>query len=263
MALHPLPFILASTRHGTLILNHLDRHAHANGQTYGVGHEILRDGALTPNEIEHSKLLLNWRREKAGDGVVAIDCGANIGVMTVEWARHMTGWGEVLAIEAQERLYYALAGNICISNCFNARCFLAAVGNVDGQIPVPQPDYRQAGSFGSLELKKREANEFIGQPIDYGKEATRSVRSLRLDSASLARVDLLKIDVEGMEDEVLEGATETIKRFRPYLLIEHLKVGREPIERRLKPLGYKVVQDHLNLLAMPEDDANWKRVRLS
>ena len=60
------------------------------------------------------------RRRFHGDGVVAIDCGANIGVHTVEWAIAMTGWGSVVAIEAQERIYYALAGNIAINNCFNA-----------------------------------------------------------------------------------------------------------------------------------------------
>src|SRR5471030_1933578 len=196
MTERPLPFILASTQHGTLILNHLDYYKD-NERAYGVGYEILRDGALTPDEIDHAKTLLNWRRETHGDGVVAIDCGANIGVMTVEWARHMTGWGEVLAIEAQERIYYALAGNICINNCFNARAFHSAIGNVDGEIRVPQPDYRKAGSFGSLELKRRAGTEDIGQPISYEPQAIRRVQAFRLDSLALAQVDVLKIDVEG------------------------------------------------------------------
>src|SRR5260370_16749261 len=39
---------------------------------------------------------------------------------TIEWAKRMTGWGSVLAIEAQERIYYALAGNIALNNCFNS-----------------------------------------------------------------------------------------------------------------------------------------------
>ena len=37
-----------------------------------------------------------------GDGVMAIDCGANVGVHTLEWSRLMYGWGEVIAFEAQE-----------------------------------------------------------------------------------------------------------------------------------------------------------------
>ena len=49
-----------------------------------------------------------------GDGVVAVDGGANIGVHTIEWATAMTGWGSVIAIEPQERIYYALAGTLWI-----------------------------------------------------------------------------------------------------------------------------------------------------
>ena len=70
---------------------------------------------------------LHRRRQYFGDGVVLVDCGANIGVHTVECAVEMTGWGSVLAIAAQERLYYALAGNIALNNCFNARALDAPV----------------------------------------------------------------------------------------------------------------------------------------
>lgn len=100
-------------------------------------------------------LVLDLRRQCYGDGVVAIDCGANCGVHTVEWAKHMTGWGVVVAIEAQERLYYALAGNIAVNNCFNARAIHAAASNTCGTMKMPVPNYLNPGSFGSLELKKR------------------------------------------------------------------------------------------------------------
>jgi FkbM family methyltransferase len=98
---------------------------------------------------------------------MAIDCGANIGVHTVEWARFMHGWGEVLAFEAQERIYYALAGNISINNCFNVRAFWAAVGHQNGSIQVPKPDYLIPASYGSLELIPSEHNEFIRLPAQH------------------------------------------------------------------------------------------------
>jgi len=44
----------------------------------------------------------------------------------------MTGWDHVLSFEAQERLYYAVAGNIARNNCFNVKAIHAAVGNTDG-----------------------------------------------------------------------------------------------------------------------------------
>jgi FkbM family methyltransferase len=260
--MRPQPFVLAATDHGPMILNHLDYQV-TGERTFGVGYELLRDSSFCMYEAGIATALLDWRRERFGDGVVAIDCGANIGVMTVEWARHMTGWGEVLAIEAQERIYYALAGNICINNCFNARALHAAVGNTDGEIRIPQPDYRRPGSFGSLELKQRENAEFIGQEISYDPQAMRRVIAFRLDSIPLSRVDLIKIDVEGMEEEVLAGAEETIGRAKPYLMVEHYKLGADVLKASLVRLGYRVWEDGMNLVCLPEDDPNSARISMA
>ena len=116
-----LAFVLAATDHGPMILNRFDYHALDANRFYGVGIELLQGGAFSPAEINLSLGLLDLRRRYFGDGVVAIDCGANIGVHAVEWAKHTTGWGSVTAFEAQERVLYALAGNIALNNCFNAR----------------------------------------------------------------------------------------------------------------------------------------------
>jgi hypothetical protein len=58
----------------------------------------------------------------------------------------------------------------------------------------------------------------------------RRVITFRLDSVELARVDLIKIDVEGMEEEVLAGAEQTIRRTKPYLIVEHYKLGADPLK---------------------------------
>src|SRR6201994_2446504 len=162
-----LAFVLASSKHGTMIVNRLDYRMVNAEQGFGVGLQILETAAFDPDEVKMAIDLLNLRRRHHGDGVVAIDCGANIGVHTVEWANAMTGWGSVLAIEAQERVYYALAGNIAINNCFNAIALHAAVSSESGTMQIPSPNYLVPSSFGSLELRQRDGNEFIGQTIDY------------------------------------------------------------------------------------------------
>src|SRR5262249_6937922 len=156
------------------------------------------------------------------DPVVAIDCGANIGVYTVEWARLMRGWGSVLAFEPQEKIYYALAGNVALNNCFNVTARLAAVGATCGKLAVPHVGYCIPSSFGSLELVEADANEYIGQNVDYSRPALH-VDLLTIDSLQLPRIDLLKIDVEGMELQVLEGARESIHRSHPQIVIEVIK----------------------------------------
>jgi FkbM family methyltransferase len=228
---------------------------------FGVGYQILETGALDPAEVDMVLQLLDLRRRFYGDGVLAIDCGANIGVHTVEWAVAMTGWGSVIAIEAQERIYYALAGNIAINNCFNAVAVHAAVSSEAGVMKVPLPDYRKPSSFGSLEMRQREGNEFIGQQIDYSEANTVAIRKITLDALQRPRVDLIKIDIEGMEMEALEGAQATIEKCHPILLVESIKSGGDRLRPWLEQRGYQVVDVGVNLLAIHKGDETLSQVK--
>ena len=252
-------FVLAATEHGTMILNRFDYHRTGNG-AYGVGHQLLTNAVYEPFETAYAVRLLAARRTHFGDGVVAIDCGANIGVHTLEWARSMTGWGSVVAIEAQERIFYALAGNIALNNCCNARAILAAVAAMDGTMRVPVPDYLAPGSFGSLELKQADTNEFIGQTIDYRDENLTEIRTIALDTFNLPRLDLIKIDVEGMELEVLEGARQTIGRCLPIILVERLKTSQDALVAALSAYGYRLFHQGLNMLAIHPTDPSFAQV---
>jgi FkbM family methyltransferase len=249
-----LAFVLAATDHGPMILNRFDYHAPNANTVYGVGIELLQQGAFSPGEIALSLGLLDLRRRYFGDGVVAIDCGANIGVHTVEWAKHMTGWGSVTAFEAQERVFYALAGNIALNNCFNARAINAAVAARDGTMKIPSPDYLRPGSFGSLELKQRETTEFIGQPVDYSPANLVEVPATSIDSLTVSRIDMIKIDVEGMELEVLEGATRSIERHQPVLMIEWVKSNKTKLASWLTDRSFVLFETGMNFLAIHKSD---------
>jgi FkbM family methyltransferase len=257
----PIAFVLAASDFGPLIVNRFDRHINKDGSGFGVGFEILGTSTYASQEVALVTGLLGVRRQHFGDGVVAIDCGANIGVHTIEWAKTMTGWGSVLAIEAQERIFYALAGNISINNCFNARAIHAAVGAESGMIKIPNPDYLRPASFGSLELKRQDTNEFIGQQIDYSDESTTPVRIMTLDSLEVNRVDLLKIDVEGMEIETLAGAENLIKLFSPIIIVEWIKSPKEDLKNIFTRFNYAHFEVGINLLAIHNSDPSLGHVR--
>jgi FkbM family methyltransferase len=254
-----LAFVLASSNHGTMIVNRFDYRMLDSQRGYGVGFQILETASFDPAEVKLVVDLLALRRTHYGDGVVALDCGANIGVHTIEWATAMTGWGSVLAIEAQERIYYALAGNIAINNCFNAIAVHGAVSSESGTLKIPNPNYVVPSSFGSLELRQRRGNEFIGQPIDC--ENTVNVRKLALDEFNLPRVDLIKIDVEGMEMEALEGASCTIARCHPIMLIEKIKADAAQLRQWLGAHGYEVIDAGINMLAIHASDKTLAEIR--
>ena len=242
-----------------MIVNHNDYYRDGKGNTWGVGYQILNTGSFDQQEVDFIVALLERRRKNFGAGVVALDCGANIGVHTVEWARAMYGWGEVLAFEAQEKIFYALAGNVVINNCLNVSARHCAVGERCGEIEIPEPDYLVPASFGSLELKKTGKNEFIGQQIDYQK--TRRVPLVSIDSLRLPRLDLIKIDVEGMEEDVLKGATESIATHSPIMMIEILKTDETAVERILLAVGYKCYVLGYMLLAVHVNDPLTRNIR--
>jgi FkbM family methyltransferase len=256
----PIAFIIASTNHGSMLVNRYDYRLIGEGG-YGVGYQLLNTSSFDQDEVDIAKQLLKSRKINFGNGVVAIDCGANIGVHSIEWAKLMFGWGEVHAIEAQERIYYALVGNIAINNCFNARGIWAAVGDKVGTIGVPIPNYFSPSSFGSLELKKKHSTEFIGQEINYDK--TQETKLISIDSMNLDRLDFIKIDIEGMEFEALTGAVESIAKFRPQLLIEKIKSNELEINQFLAAKGYKIFPLGINILAIHESDPASNQVKVN
>lgn len=249
-----LAFIIAATDHGTMIVNRFDRHHTQENQVYGVGFQLLDSASYDRDQVDVLLKLLELRRRHYGDGVVMLDCGANVGVQTIECAKHCNGWGEVLAFEAQERIYYALAGNIAINNCFNARAIHAAVASESGTMKIPAPNYLAPASFGSLELRKRDNTEFIGQPVDYSESKLTDVRAVDLDSFDFGRLDVMKIDVEGMELDVLAGAAKCVGALHPILVVEAIKTDRAKLHGWLEERGYMVLVGPMNFLAIHQDD---------
>lgn len=257
----PLPFILISSNHGTMIINRNDYCIvdQDRGIGFGVGYQLLNTSSCEQQEVDFALALLNKRRVHFGNGVQAIDCGANIGTHSIEWGRLMYGWGKVISFEAQERIYYALAGNVTINNCLNVTAKYCAVGSHCSSIDIPEPNYLIPSSYGSFELKKRDNNEFIGQEIDY--EKTKSVPLVSIDSLDLKRLDFIKIDVEGMEEDVLKGAENSIKKHHPIMMIEIIKSDKAKIEKTLQDYGYLLYPMGINILAIHTSDPTSKEVK--
>jgi FkbM family methyltransferase len=249
-----LAFVLAASEHGTMIVSRLDYRMSSPSLGVGVGYQVLEFGAFDADEVTMALTLLELRRNYFGDGVVAIDCGANVGVHTIEWAKRMTGWGQVLAIEAQERIYYALAGNIAINNCFNAVALNLAISNKPGVLMVPQPNYLVPASYGSLELRQSAKTEYIGQPVDYSEGKLASLQAISIDALNLPRIDFIKLDIEGMEMEALDGAEESVARHRPVILVEAIKSDAAKISAWLTSRGYAIARAGINMLAVHKSD---------
>lgn len=170
----------------------------------------------------------------------------------MNWARRLYPDGQVLAVEAQERVFYALAGNLLLNNVHNARAIWAAVGEAPGELTVPVPDYLRAGSFGSFSLQAGKSFD-VGAAFDQSA-ASLTVRVVRIDDLGLSRVDFVKMDVEGMEIEALRGARATIEAWKPIFLVEHIKSDRRELAGFFDERGYRVFTQPMNLLCVHRDD---------
>src|SRR5207253_506901 len=105
----------------------------------------------------------------------------------------------------------------------DARC--AAVGEAVGALLVPVLDFAQEFNFGGVSLGMHHS----GEPVPL----------VTLDSLNLPRCDLIKIDVEGMETAVVEGAAQTLARFQPVLYVENdRKEKSDELIRAIDRLGY-------------------------
>ena len=125
------------------------------------------------------------------------------------------------------------------------------------------PNYLAPASFGSLELRQSDANEFIGQAIDYSEQGLATIRMMTINSLNLSRLDLIKIDVERMELEVLQGAKVTIERFRPIIIVEQLKASKQEIAAVLASYGYEWFALGLNFLAVHPSDPTRQAINVA
>lgn len=229
--------ILAASHHGPMLVPPYD--------TY-LSQAVIRLGAYCPAEFA------TWRPYLAEDAHI-VDAGANIGAHTLAFARAAPA-GKVIAVEPQRQIAYMLAGTVALNDLRHVEVRNVALGAEAGEVFIPPLDYGRAQNFGSLEVDKFSA--------DQGEAVKRET----LDSWNLARLDFLKIDVEGMEAAVLAGALDTITRCRPVMSIEADREAQVPQlllwlrlhgyhawwhRPLLGPLWPNVVS--MNLFALPKD----------
>jgi len=145
-------------------------------------------------------------------GALVVEVGANIGAHTVVLAGLAGNDGEVHAFEPQRIVFQALCANLALNNCTNVFAHQVAVGEHAGAILVSSPDPTVRSNFGGLSLP--------------GTTFGENVPLITLDSLDLPACQLLKVDVEGMEVEVLKGAAQLINTYRPIMYLENDRIDR-------------------------------------
>jgi FkbM family methyltransferase len=167
---------------------------------------------------------------------VVVDAGANLGTFTVPFAKAVGPYGKVISFEPQPVIFDCLQNTVALNKLENVQLHRACLGNAPGNVEIFEPDYSQPANFSGVSF----ADEGPGD-VQYSQKKI-SAPVLTLDSVlQNQRLDFLKIDVEGMELEVLQGAQEALKKHQPVIYLENNRKPKSPaIIRLLQEQGYRL-----------------------
>lgn len=188
------------------------RRVECNGYTLLAYADDLQIGAPVIAGAEHEPHVAAILRESLRSGDVVLDIGANIGIFTLLAASRVGPQGRVIAIEPIARNRQLIARAAQFNGFAQIELIAGAASDRPGTIQLcTHPHTSNSATPAAAGERLRDA---LGTLV--------SVPALRLDErcAGLDRLDLLKIDIEGMEPLALRGLERTIERLRPTLLSE-------------------------------------------
>jgi FkbM family methyltransferase len=200
-----------------------------DGYVIYVDPEDVHIGApLLDGQAHESHVAAVLRERLRGDDVV-LDIGANIGILALMAASLVGSGGRVIVVEPIPHNRSLLARSAQANGFDHVRIIPAAAGD----------------RAGLLELRTHPSTSNSATPAAAGERlravegATLRVPVVVLDDAlpDLERLDLVKIDIEGMEPLAMRGLERTLRRFRPIVLTEFHPWAIERASRT-KPVDY-------------------------
>lgn len=185
--------LLLNAREGRVLVNRHDKY---------IGQAVTFYG-------EYSELEAQLLRQVVQPGQVVIEVGANMGLHTLVLSKAVGPTGQVIAYEPQRAMFQVLCANMALNDVLNVDARPHAVGAEYGIAHIPLPDYSRPGNFGGVSFAE-------------GSHAySRPVRVVTLNGDIALNPSLIKIDVEGMEEPVLRGASMLIHKRKPILYVEN------------------------------------------
>ena len=183
---------------------------------------------------------VRWFRKQLGAGMVVLDVGAHVGQYSLIAATDVGPGGRVHSFEPNPISNRRLSTNVDLNGFRNVTVHQLAVSDTIGEATLFIPSHDnlgeaslQAGEQGGQQVKVR-----CVTIDDWARSA---------DLGSRPRIDVMKIDVQGLEGKVLKGAHEVLTRFRPVIVCEFEErflrgMGTSSVELKgkLVDMGYSI-----------------------
>ena len=180
-----------------------------------------------------------------------VNVGAHIGTITLPMSKIAY---KVSAFEPFPKTFDHLKKNIEINKISNVNIYNVALGDKHESVFFMDDNNDRLKNnnggmhvFTSNDLLTGERSASIAKLEDSG------IVSIPLDNIKLDKIDLMLVDIEGMEDKFLIGAQETLKKDLPDLLIEiwnddkrkeeNIIITQQQIINNIMSLGYNKVEN--------------------
>ncbi len=187
-------------------------------------------------------------------GSICIDIGANVGIHTMSLAKQTGPTGKVYAFEPHPVIFSKLINNLSLNNFCWVEPTNYAVSNKKG-----------SGKLQSDEKSSNQGMAYLNENAKIINSTSFDVQLTSLDAfveeKKIAHIDFLKIDVEGHETAVFQGAQNTIKAHKPFIIFENNKDHPKETQNLitdLSSLSYQFYDIRFNYLKKhdPLDDIN-------
>jgi len=183
-----------------------------------IDSEIFYNGCFEPDTTKAIDKLC----EK---GMTVLDIGANIGCHTFRFSKLVGSKGRVIAFEPTSFAFKKLERKLQLNNADNVVLEKIALSN--------ENKTKQEISFRSswpLDHKNRSGIH----PVDHGQMELKDIVSfVRLDDFvkqnDLNKVDIIKLDVDGFEYRIVQGALNMLKMHQPIIIMELFSYTHEEI----------------------------------
>jgi len=158
--------------------------------------------------------MIDFYEELLKTDSVCIDAGANVGILSIYMSMFTSG--KIYAFEPVPQIFEALQKTIESNDMKNVEIFNVALGNKNSKETFSFNVEHNGGCRTLNEFNKG----FHVHPLDESIEVNMITLDDFVKDHNVDKLDLLKMDVEGFEQQVFEGGINTIEKFRPDIVSE-------------------------------------------
>jgi len=208
-------------KHGIFLIPSIDNFIYDSMDVYKVWEE---------QSIDKCKTLLNKES-------VVVEIGSHVGTHTVPLAKMCS---YVFAFEMQRVVYQTLNANLILNGCLNVETFLSAVSNENKIVKFKEVDFlkneEHKVNTGNMKIEIMSGDNGIHTHVVTLDEKLKDIK----------QSDLIKIDAEGHELPILQGAKNLIEKHKPYILTEFGDFNLTDIKVFLKNYEFEDLSDFIS-----------------